>query len=107
MKKILCADGFEETNPLIFGMLLDDGTLDIKRHPKHRFLIIGKDFTVVGTNVRGDSKTVVTVKNGQLVEEGLSVHEINNEEDLTPVDPENIPEPKPEDEVKPEDEEKK
>lgn len=106
MKKILCTELEEGLPPRVFAYLLDERTIDIKRNidsngvAKHRFTIVGNDFTIMGTNLQGKGTTVIQVKNGKLVEEGLKFKEVEDD----PVPPVEDGEPKPDatPEVKPE-----
>lgn len=82
MRKILCNNS---EHPRVFAHLLDNGTIDIVRQ-EQRFTVLGKDFTMIGTNPQGTGKTVLTVANGILVEDNLTFKE--NDDAPTPQIPE-------------------
>lgn len=67
MRKILSNDA---EHPRVFAHILDNGTIDIVRQ-EQRFTIIGTEYTVIGTNPQGGGKTVLVVKNGKLLEDGV------------------------------------
>jgi hypothetical protein len=75
MKKILESNPHPEF-PKVFCHLLDDGTIDIVRQDQ-RFTIIGRDFTLIGTNpgVRYNHKTVIRVVDGKLIEDNIKFKE--------------------------------